>query len=45
MFVYYQFFYTDDAVEDKSTDFWANLTSTYSAQDDFTAGYEAVGKF
>eukprot|EP00535_Pseudo-nitzschia_heimii_P001597 CAMPEP_0197185942 /NCGR_PEP_ID=MMETSP1423-20130617/12922_1 /TAXON_ID=476441 /ORGANISM="Pseudo-nitzschia heimii, Strain UNC1101" /LENGTH=866 /DNA_ID=CAMNT_0042637123 /DNA_START=119 /DNA_END=2716 /DNA_ORIENTATION=- len=43
MFVYYKYFYTDDATDGNSSkDLWANLTSTYSIQDDFTSTYEAV---
>jgi len=41
----YKFFYTDDAYDvDTTNDFWANLTNKYSAEDDFTSNYEAVGK-
>lgn len=36
----------DDASDENSEyeDFWANFTSQYSNQDDFTSAYEAVGK-
>jgi hypothetical protein len=42
--VYYKYFYTDDATDGDASAFWANFTSSYGKQDDFTSNYEAVGK-
>ena len=42
--VYYKYFYTDDTTGGDASALWANFTSQYGGQDDFTSNYEAVSK-